>query len=87
MDGTEKIPVNDGGGLFDSLGLIDTLIVDCNDLPKCLFNGHYALFCATITGMVQKLANLKQGVKNDIESLQNHIKELTDLLNGGEENV
>lgn len=74
----EDIKLDDG--LYNNLGLIDTLIVDCNDLPKALFNGQYALFCATLAGMVQKLANLKQGVKNDIESLEKCIAE----MNGGD---
>lgn len=72
----DEIKVNDGGGLFDSIGLIESLIVDCNDLPKALFSGQNVLFCRLIVGMVQKLANLKQGVKNDTESLKKRISEL-----------
>lgn len=67
--------VNDGKGLFDNLGLIDTLIVDCNKLPQLLFNGQNVAFCAKITEMVQKLSNLKEGVKNDTESLQMQLED------------
>ena len=75
-----KPKVNDGGGLFDSSGLIDTLIVDCNSLPNDLFNGQNVRFCGRLSGMAQKLANLKEGVKNEIESLQKQVTELQQLL-------
>ena len=72
----EEITVNDGKGLLDNIGLIDSLIVDCNELPKTLFNGQYARFCGLIVETVQKLALLRDGVKNDIQSRDNNIKEL-----------
>ena len=72
----DKITVNDGGGLMDNIGLIDSLLIDCNDLPKALISGEYVRFCGKIVEMVQKLALLKQGVKNDTESMKNQIKEL-----------
>ena len=74
----DDITVNDGGGLFDSVGLIDTLLVDCNELPNTLFNGKNVRFCALVVEMVQKLARLKEGVKNDIESRENAIRELAE---------
>lgn len=61
---TDDITVNDGGGLFDSEGLIDTLIVDCNDLTGFLTSGRYVKFCSAIVSMVQKLGALKQGIKD-----------------------
>lgn len=79
----ENIKVNDGGGLYDNLGIIDMLIIDCNELPKDLINGQNIRFCSRISQMAQKLAKLKEGVKNDTESLKEQIKELT----GGDENV
>ena len=88
----EEIKVNDGKGLFDSNGLIDTLIVDCNELPKKLASGEYVGFCGLIVEMVQKLALLKKGITKDRESLQDQVKELTKLrdellirINGGGE--
>ena len=72
----EEIKVNDGKGLFDSNGLIDTLIVDCNELPKKLASGEYVGFCGLIVEMVQKLALLKNGITKDRESLQDQVKEL-----------
>lgn len=76
MDMNENPPVNDGGGLYDSVGLIDTLIVDCNDLPKALFGGQNVRFCGLVVQMVQKLAQLKEGVKTDLESRNRLIREL-----------
>ena len=88
----EEIKVNDGKGLFDSNGLIDTLIVDCNELPKKLASGEYVGFCGLIVEMVQKLALLKNGITKDRKSLQDQVKELIRLrdelqirINGGGE--
>lgn len=76
----EELKVNDGKGLFDSDGIIDSLIVSCNDLPNAIFNGQNVRFCALIVEMVQKLSLLKQGVKNDLESLRKQVDELTEIL-------
>ena len=62
-------------GLFDNLGLIDTLIVDCNDAIRCCVGGQYVAFCNTMVQIVQKLANLKVGVKNDLENREQIIKD------------
>ena len=72
----EEITVNDGGGLFDASGIIDTLIVDCNNLPKLLIDNQFIAFGNTLVQMVQKLKLLKNGVKNDRESLQQQIDDL-----------
>lgn len=61
----DDITVNDGKGLFDYEGLIDTLIVDCNNLPKTLFSGQCVQFCKTIVQMVSKLVALKEGLNNE----------------------
>lgn len=70
----EKLPVNDGKGLLDNLGLIDTLIVDCDKLPKLLFAGNSIGFCSKLIEMVQKLSNLREGVKTDMESMQKQLE-------------
>lgn len=79
------ITVNDGGGLYDSAGMIESLIIDCNSIVKSIFSGEYIGFCAKAVEMVQKLAVLKQGVNSNIESLQKQIDELTAERSG--ENV
>lgn len=80
-----NIKVNDGDGLLDFEGLIDTLVVDCNELPKAIFTGQNVRFCALVVQMVQRLSLLKQGVKNDIESLKKQVDDLTQILNRGNE--
>ena len=72
------INVNDGKGLYDNLGLIDLLVVDCNELPKLLMQGQYVGFCVKIVEMVQKLSNLKRGVKNDQDERDVTIRNLQD---------
>lgn len=76
----EDIKVNDGGGLFDSLGLIDSLIVDCEKGMKALVAGSPLEYAAVTVGMVQKLGELKKGVRNDTEDLKKQIRELRELL-------
>ena len=72
----EEISVNDGKGLFDSDGLIDSMILDCNNLVKQLAHGDFVLFCQTVVYMVQKLSNLKKGINSDMKSLQEQIDDL-----------
>lgn len=71
-----NMPVNDGGGLYDNEGLCDTLISDCNSLVKQACSGQYIQFCNTVVRMVQKLVNLKNGIKKDIASKDKIIEEL-----------
>lgn len=71
--------INDGKGLYDNFGLIDTLMEDLNELPKDLMNGQQIRFCLRISQMAQKLINLKTGFQNDIGSLKAQIRELTEL--------
>ena len=72
----EEISVNDGNGLFDSNGLIDSMIMDCNELVKQLTHGDYVLFCQMVVQMVQKLSSLKKGINSDMKSLQEQIDDL-----------
>lgn len=72
----EEVTVNDGGGLFDASGIIDTLIVDCNSLTKLLIDNQFIAFGNTLVQMVQKLKLLKDGVKKDKENLQALVEQL-----------
>ena len=65
---TKPIRINDGGGLYDAVGLIDTLLVDCNEIVKMLVGGRYLEFSAKVVEMVQKLTKLRNGVDSDIKS-------------------
>ena len=79
---TEKIPVNDGHGLYDNEGLIDTLLVDCNDLPKALIDSQFVKFGLILAQMVRKLSNLKDGIRKDMESKDRIIRELREINDG-----
>jgi hypothetical protein len=70
------LTVNDGKGLLDNDGLCDSLILDLNNLIKLILNGQYIQFSATVTGMVQKLVNLKKGIKDDLDSMKEKVEEL-----------
>lgn len=78
---TNKIPVNDGGGLFDNLGLIDSLILDCNEAAKFLVTGNYIAWCNHVVNMVQKLSNLKTGIKAEMDSKDEQINQLRKFSN------
>ena len=88
MDGTGEIKVNDGGGLMDNLGMIDSLIVDCEKGMKALLAGSPLEYAAITVEMVKKLGLLKAGVKNDTEDLRRQINELRERLRtGGQEDA
>ena len=83
MEVLKDVPVNDGQGFLDSLGLIDSLIVDCEKGMKALMAGSPLEYAATTVGMVQKLGRLKEGVRNDAEGQARQIRELRALLEEG----
>ena len=89
MEAVRDLPVNDGGGLMDNIGLIDSLIVDCNNATKALVCGNYIQHASIMVNMVKKLSNLKAGVKNDTEGLMKQIEDLKNLLGveRGQENA
>ena len=70
------VTVNDGKGLYDNEGMCDLLIRDLNDLPKHLMTGQYIQFCNSVSAMVQKLLNLKKGIKADMDSMKEKVDEL-----------
>lgn len=90
MGEVENAPeVNNGGGLYDNAGLIDTLIVDCNNLPKLLIDNQFVAFGLRVAQMVQKLNNLKEAIakenqyyKDEIASLRKQNDELAGVALG-----
>lgn len=66
--------------MYTNSELIDSLIVDCNDLAKNIISGNGLAVCTLIVQMVQKLANLKKGVKNDLANREETIRILKDEL-------
>ena len=72
----KKIPVNDGKGLYDNAGLCDTLKIDLNNLLKSFNSGQLIQAAGIVIQMVQKLDNLKKGIKADLASKDEIIEEL-----------
>ena len=69
--------------MFTNEELVDTLLSDLNILLKNAVSGQYIQACVIVTGMSQKLINLKGGIKKDIdnknkviETLKEHIRNL-----------
>jgi hypothetical protein len=79
MTTADKVTVNDGKGLYDNAGLCDTLLYDLNRIPKILMDGQYIQFCAVIQSMAQRLANLKDGIKADMEGKDKTIEQLKQM--------
>lgn len=67
-------------GTYTNAELVDTLIVDLNNIPKDLMNGQYINVCATVAQMAQKLLNLRTGIKADLESKDKVIEALKEQL-------
>ena len=80
MNGKEELNINDGGGLYDSAGFTDTIILDCNNTVKQLVSGNYIAFCNGMRGIVEKLAVLKNGITKEKEDMQKQISELQERL-------
>lgn len=72
----DHMEVNDGNGLFDAEGLIDSLIVDTNETVKSITGGNYIGWCKYNVQMVQKLAALKKGVTEEQAEREKQIEEL-----------
>lgn len=74
-------------GLLSNSELVDTLIVDLNNLPKYLMTGQYIQFCNIVTQMSQKLINLRTGIKADLDSKDNVIESLKETIRNMGEDV
>ena len=85
-----ELPVNDGGGLEDTNGYIDRIIVECNEAVRNLTMGQYIGFCSRMAGITSKLLNLKDGVQKEHDALREQVRgleqanrDLMDKLNNG----
>ena len=72
----EKPKINDGRGLWDNEGICDKGIALCNAALKDLVSGQYLAFVNKVEQIAQIFGNLKKGIKNDRESLEQKIEEL-----------
>ena len=67
-------------GIYTNEELADTLISDLNSLVKNVAGGQYIQACIIVTGMSQKMLNLKEGIKKDIDSKNRVIESLKEQL-------
>lgn len=67
-------------GVYTSAELIDSIIVDLNNIPKELMCGQYINACSVISQMARKLINLKKGVTDDIDNKNRIIEDLKNQL-------
>lgn len=74
-------------GLLSNSELVDTLIIDLNNLPQHLMTGQYIQFCNTVTQMAQKLINLRTGIKADLDSKDKVIESLKGTIRNMGEDV
>ena len=73
--------VNDGKGLYDNDGLLETLITDLNKLPKLLIDGQFIATCDLIAKMAQKIMNVRKGIKAEKDDYEWKIEDLKRLNN------
>ena len=67
-------------GLYTNSELIETIIVDMNNMIKEALSGQYVQICYIVTAMTQKLMNLKKGIDADLASKDKVIEQLKDQL-------
>lgn len=72
--------VNDGKGLLDNVGLIESLMGDCEKAVECIHCGRHLSFCKIMYDMVVKLTNLRNGVINDTKSLKEETESYKEML-------
>ena len=69
-----------GKGVYTNSELVDTIIVDLNNMIKEALSGPYVQICYIVTGMTQKLMNLKKGIDADLTSKDKVIEQLKEQL-------
>ena len=74
----DGVTVNDGKGLLDNDGLMQTIIVDCNDAVKGALSGNYISFCDKMVQVVQKVSLLRKNWEQEINAKEKQIADLMD---------
>lgn len=78
--------MNEPEGFLNTEAMIDGMIQDCNNAVRQLAIGNYIAWCNLTVQMVQKLAALKKGYKDDIDGKNKRIEDLKEMLrNRGED--
>ena len=66
--------------LYTNEGLIDTIVVDLNSLIKDVIDGEYVQMCCHVTGIAQKLMNLRNTIHDDLKNREQTIETLKEEL-------
>lgn len=75
-------------GAYTNVELIETILVDVNNMLKELFNGQYINACCDVNNIAKKLLNLREAVDNDMKNREQIIEQLKEQLrNAGREIV
>lgn len=60
--------------------LINTLIVDLNNIPKELIAGQFVQACCIVSSMAQKLLNLRNTIDDELKNKTETIEQLKEAL-------
>ena len=74
-------------GLFSNSELIDSLINDLNEVIRQTVSGQYLQACINVTGMTQKLTNLRKTIDNDLKNRDETIETLKQQLRAAGQSV
>lgn len=74
-------------GMYTNTELVETIIVDLNNLPAKLISGQFIQFCSLVTQMSQKLMNLRDGITADLAGKDRVIEDLKNRLRNVGETV
>lgn len=67
-------------GLYTNSELVDTIINDLNTFLRLQAGGQHLQACAIVTGMAQKLVNLRTTIDNDLKNRDQTIEMLKERL-------
>ena len=67
-------------GIYTNSELIGTILDDLNRCVKALLIGQSLQACVILTGITQKLTNLRQNIENDIKNRDEIIESLKSEL-------
>lgn len=67
-------------GLYTNTELVETIIVDLNNVVKEQLSGQYVQACFLISQIAHKLVNLRKGIEADLNNKNEIIEQLKEQL-------
>lgn len=74
-------------GIYTNTEIMDSVIVDLNDMVKELVGGQYIQACCIVAQMSQKLLNLRNTINNDLKNREKTIETLKEQLRNAGQTV